>query len=60
MDPKGKYFKYNQNKLKFDMRDSYIQVLASDAGNLDGYGSQFFVEDEFHQAKDTKLFHVLS
>ena len=60
MDKKGKHLKQTINRVKFPKTDSFIQVLASDSATLDGYGSSFYVEDEMHAAKDTKLYDVLA
>lgn len=60
MDPKKRYLRQTINRVKFDKTESFIQVLASEAASLDGYGSYFYVEDEFHAAPDTKLFDVLA
>ncbi len=60
MDPKRKHLRQTINRIKFDRKESFIQVLASEAASLDGYGSYFYVEDEFHAATDTKLFDVLA
>lgn len=60
MDKKCKHLKQTINRIKYHRTDSFIQVLASDSASLDGYGSSFFVEDEMHAAKDTKLYDVLA
>lgn len=60
IDRKGKYLKPTLHRIKFPATDSFIQVLASDAATLDGYGASFFVEDEMHAAKDLKLYNVLA
>lgn len=60
MDPKRRHLKSNLNRVTFSKTDSYIQVLASDSTKLDGYSASMFVEDEFHAAKSTALFDVLS
>ena len=60
MDPKRKHLRQTINRIKYDKKESFIQVLASEAASLDGYGSYFYVEDEFHAATDTKLFDVLA
>ena len=59
LDPAHKYIKPFRNNINFDMTKSSIQVLSSDADNLDGFNSSLFVEDELHAAPNTKLYDVL-
>lgn len=59
LDPAHKYIKPFRNNINFDMTKSSIQVLSSDADNLDGFNSSLFVEDELHAAPNSKLYDVL-
>lgn len=59
LDSKHKYLKPFRDKIKFDATKSFMQVLSSDAGTLDGFNSSLFVEDETHAAKSSALYDVL-
>lgn len=60
MDKSGKHIQRTINRVKYPKNNSFIQVLASDTTKLDGFGASLFCEDEFHSAKDTKLYDVLA
>lgn len=60
MDKSGKHIQRTINRVKYPKNNSFIQVLAADTTKLDGFGASLFCEDEFHAAKDTKLFDVLA
>lgn len=60
MDPSGKHIQQTINRVKYKKNNSFIQVLAADTTKLDGFGSSLYIEDEFHAAKDTKLYDVLA
>ena len=60
MDPSGKHIQQTINRVKYSKNNSFIQVLAADTTKLDGFGSSLYIEDEFHAAKDTKLYDVLA
>ena len=59
LDPKGKLLKPFRDKIKFDAKQSFAQVMAADASKLDGFNAYCFAEDELHEAKDSKLYDVL-
>lgn len=59
LDPKHKFFKTYRDKIKFDKTKSFLQVLSSDSGNNDGWGSQLFVADEAHAYPDSKMYDVM-
>lgn len=59
LDPKHKYIKPFRDKIKFATTKSHIQVLSSDAKKLDGFNASLFVEDELHEAKDSRLYDVM-
>lgn len=59
LDPKHKYIKPFRDKIKFATTKSHIQVLSSDAKTLDGFNASLFVEDELHEAKDSRLYDVM-
>jgi phage terminase large subunit-like protein len=60
MDPSKKYIRQTINRVKYDRRDSFIQVLASESAALDGYSSSVYIIDECHNQKDSKLNDVLA
>lgn len=60
MDPSGKHIRQTINRVKYDKRDSFIQVLASESAALDGYSSSVYIIDECHNQKDSKLNDVLA
>lgn len=59
IDPSEKYLKRLRRELRFEATKSIAQVLASDAKRLDGFNASVFVEDELHEAKDSRLYGVL-
>lgn len=59
IDPKGKHLKYFRDRIKFDKTKSYSRCLSSDSSGLDGLSASFFVCDETHEYKDSKLWDVL-
>lgn len=59
LDEKGKYIKYYRNSIKFLPTNGNIKICSADSSKLDGLNLQFFVLDEFHEAKDRKLYDVL-
>lgn len=59
LDPKQKYLKVYRDTIKYQKTNSKLQVLASDVMKLDGYRSHVVVLDEFHAAKDWKLYSVM-
>lgn len=59
IDPKGKYLKYLRDRIKFEKTKSYSRCLSSDSSGLDGLSASFFVCDETHEYKDSKLWDVL-
>ena len=59
LDPKHKWFKAYRDKIKFPKTKSFLQVLSSDSGNNDGWGSQLFVADEAHAYPDSKMYDVM-
>lgn len=59
IDPAHKYVKQYRDKIKFEQTKSHIQVLSSEASNLDGFNASVFIEDELHSAPDSKLYDVL-
>ena len=59
LDPKKKYFKAYRDKIKFDSHKAFLQVLSSDSGNNDGWGSVMFCADEAHAYPDSKMYDVM-
>jgi phage terminase large subunit-like protein len=48
-----------QSDIYLPANFSYIKALASDTKTLDGLNAHFFVQDEFHEARDSKLYDVM-
>lgn len=48
-----------RNYLKFPANDGIVQVISSDPSKADGKNLSAFVIDEFHEAKDRRMYDVL-
>ena len=48
-----------QNDIYFPIAMSSLKALASDTRTLDGLNSSFFSLDEFHEARDSKVYDVM-
>jgi phage terminase large subunit-like protein len=48
-----------QSDIYLPANFSYIKALASDTKTMDGLNAHFFVQDEFHEARDSKLYDVM-
>ena len=59
IDPKGKLFKRFRRDIKIPVTKSVIQVHSSDSMGLDGWNTSTAIIDEFHAAKDWRLYDVL-
>lgn len=59
LDPTGKDLKITRNKIDMPLNASKINVFASDSTKLDGFNAHFALLDEYHAAKDNKLYSVL-
>lgn len=59
IDPKGQYIKHYKNYVSMEKTDSVINVYSSDASKLDGLSASVYCVDEYHEAKDRKLYDVM-
>lgn len=48
-----------QSDIYLPANFSYIKALASDTKTMDGLNAHFFVQDEFHEARDSRLYDVM-
>lgn len=55
LDPRGKHFKVNREKISFKDRgrDSFIQCLTANAKTKDGLYASLVIMDEYAQARNT-------
>lgn len=58
LDPTGKIFSRYRSEIRIPLTGSTINVLSADDSKLDGRAS-YFILDEFHEAKNWKLFEVM-
>ena len=59
LDPKKLILKPYRDSLKMPHNSSFISVRNSDSMTLDGLNASTFIYDEFHAAKNWKLYNVL-
>ena len=59
LDPKGAAIKAYRNYVKFPSNTGMVKVFSADASKLDGLNVSMGVIDEFHEAKDRKLYDVI-
>lgn len=59
LDKKGKELKCYRNGIKLNINSSKLNVFAADSTKLDGFNASFALIDEYHAAKDSKLYDVL-
>ncbi len=59
LDPKQKDLKCQRNGIKLDLNASKLNVFAADSTKLDGFNASFALIDEYHAAKDSRLYDVL-
>lgn len=59
IDPKSSFLKYYRNYVKVDANNGTIKVYSADASKLDGLNISFAIIDEYHEAKDRKLYDVM-
>lgn len=58
-DPKKKTLIPYRNEIKYPKTDSFLKVVSADTSKLDGLNCSTFIIDEYHEAKDTKMWDVL-
>lgn len=51
--------KKRQSDIYFPATYSYIKALAADTKTMDGLNAHFFSLDEFHEARDSKVYDVM-
>ena len=51
--------KKRQSDIYFPARFSFIKALAADTKTMDGLNAHFFSQDEFHEARDSKIYDVM-
>ena len=59
LDPKGAAIKDFRNYVKFPANNGVVKVFSADASKLDGLNVSLAVVDEYHEAKDRKLYDVM-
>ena len=59
IDPKGAAIKSFRNYVKFPSNNGVVKVFSADASKLDGLNVSLAVVDEYHEAKDRKLYDVM-
>lgn len=59
LDPKGSVIKDYRNYVKMPVNNGMVKVFSADASVLDGLNVSMGVLDEFHEAKDRKLYDVI-
>ena len=50
-----KYTRKRQSDIYFPETYSFIKAIASDTSTMDGLNAHFFSQDEFHEARDSKI-----
>ncbi len=51
--------KKRQSDIYFPAAFSFIKALAADTKTMDGLNAHFFSQDEFHEARDRKIYDVM-
>lgn len=51
--------KKRQSDIYFPATFSFIKALAADTKTMDGLNAHFFCQDEWHEAKDSKIYDVM-
>lgn len=54
-----KYVRKRQSDMYFPETFSFIKAIASDTSTMDGLNAHFFSLDEFHEARDSKVYDVM-
>ena len=60
LDPKGTAIKSYRNYVKMPSNNGQVKVYSADASVLDGLNVSMGVLDEYHEAKDRKLYDVIA
>lgn len=59
LDPKGKVLKYYRNHVELPMNGGIVKVISSDPSRADGMNISTFILDEYHEARDRRMYDVL-
>lgn len=59
LDPNGKILKYYRNSIAFRNTNGVATIISSDPSRADGKNVSAFVIDEYHEAKDRRMYDVL-
>lgn len=59
LDPRGNSIDFYRNFIKFSTTNGICKVFSADASKLDGLNVSLGIIDEYHQAKDRKLYDVI-
>lgn len=51
--------KKRQSDIYFPLTFSFIKALAADSKTMDGLNAHFFSQDEFHEARNRKIYDVM-
>ena len=51
--------KKRQSDIYFPATFSFIKALAADTKTMDGLNAHFFSQDEFHEARDSRIYDVM-
>lgn len=54
-----KHTRKRQSDIYFPATFSFIKALAADTKTMDGLNAHFFSQDEFHEARDRKIYDVM-
>ena len=60
IDPKGAAIKSYRNYVKMPSNNGQVKVFSADASVLDGLNVSMGVIDEYHEARDRKLYDVIA
>ena len=59
IDKKGKYFHCLRDNIYYKPNKSKMIVFAADDTKLDGFNASFAIVDEYHAAKNSKVYDVI-
>ena len=59
IDKKGKYFHCLRDNIYYKPNKSKMVVFAADDTKLDGFNASFAIVDEYHAAKNSKVYDVI-
>lgn len=59
LDPQQRDLKIYRKQIKLNINSSKLNVFAADSSKLDGFNAHFALLDEYHAARDSKMYDVL-